>query len=121
MALTISQQKQLYDSLYDRIIDMHSDELKNDLTEFTKYHRNKNHKGIVLLDYNNTIDMIDSVKNKNFRYEWIPENAATKIRHAAIPSALITMNAKTDCVLVCSLSLTQKHLYVNCIKFKDLE
>jgi hypothetical protein len=121
MSLTITQQKQLYEGLYDRIIDLHSITRKNALKEFTEYHRNKNHKGIVLLDYSNVKDMIESVKSQNFNYQWIPKNEASKIRHSSIPHAMLTMNAKTDCILVCSLSLNMQHLYIDCMKFKDID
>ena len=118
--LTISQQKEIYDNLYDHIIDLHSLSLKEDLKNFTKDYREKRHKGIVLLSYSSTKDMIDAVKNKTFFYDWIPKNDAVKLKHSAIPNALITMNSKTDCIFVCSLELSAKHFYINCMKFKDI-
>ena len=120
MSLTIPQQKQLYENLYDHILDIHSNSLKHDLNDFTKQYRKRGLKGIVLLDYSNIKDMIDSVKNKNYQYEWVKQGDALKIKHAGIPSALITMNSRKDCILVCSLSLNPKHLYVNCVKFRDI-
>ena len=120
MSLTIDQQKELYNKLYDRIIELHSNEYKNDLNQFTNHARSKGWKGIVLLDYTNIKDMIQSVKNKMFLYQWIPINDARKIGHSGVSAALMTMNGKRDCVLVCSLSLSLKHLYINCIKYKDI-
>lgn len=120
MSLSVPQQKQLFESLYDHIIDSHSVKLKEDLSEFTKSYRSRGLKGIVLLDYLNIKDMIDAVKNENYQYEWVKQSDATKIKHAAIPSALITMNSRKDCILVCSLSLSAKHLYVDCVKFRDI-
>jgi hypothetical protein len=120
MSLTIDQQKSLYDGFYDHIIDLHSTQFKNDLKEFTEYARNKGWKGIVLLDYTNIKDMIQSVKHKYFQYKWIPEKDARKIKHANIPQALMTMRPHKDCIFVCSLSLSEKHLYVNCVKFMDI-
>ena len=120
-SLSIEQQKRLYSSLYDIIIEMHSKELKNELRIYTQTQRLKGSKGIILLDYTNVKDMIDAVKNKSFFYEWIPKNDALKIKHAGIPSAILSMNPCKDCVLVCSLSLSLKHLYVDCMKFKDID
>lgn len=120
MSLTIEQQKKLYNHFYDEILDLHSLDYKNNLKDFTEYARKNGQKGIVLLDYTNTKDMIDSVQNKFFQYEWIPEREARKIKHAGIPSALLTMNSYKDCILVVSLSLSLKHLYVNCVKFTNI-
>ena len=118
--LSIDQQKQLYNALYDRIIDLHMVEYRNDLKFFTEEMRNKGRKGIVLLDYTNIKDMIDAVKNKKFFYEWVPQNDASKIKYNGVRDAMITMNASRDCVLVCSLVLSVKHLYVNCVKIRDI-
>ena len=120
MSLTIEQQKELYNNFYDVIIDLHSLEYKTELKNFTDHYRNKGLKGIVLLDYTNTKDMIHCVKNKDFQYKWIPEKEARRIKHAGIPHALLTMKPNRDCILVCSLSLSLKHLYVNCVKFTDI-
>ncbi len=121
MPLSIEQQKTLNDALYDHILELHSGELQKDLVLFTKNARVNKKKGIVLLDYLNIDDMINSVKNKNFEYQWISETKAKKIKHAGIRSALITMKSNQDCVFVCSLSISQKHLYINCAKFRDIE
>ncbi|XWV26298.1 putative orfan [Tupanvirus soda lake] len=120
MTLTIDQQKNLYNGLYDHIIDLHTMEYKSQLKNFTQYAREKGWKGIVLLDYTNIKDMIQAVKNKDFGYQWIPEREARKIKHGGIPHALLTMKPHSDCVLVCSLSLSEKHLYVNCIKITNI-
>lgn len=121
MPLTVEQIKRLYHAFYDRIIELHNTELKNNLINFTKHARNKGRKGIVMLDYVNIDSMIDAVKNKDFKYEWISRNKAAKIKHIGMRNALITMNPSNDCVLVCSLSISLKHLYINCIKFLDIE
>ena len=120
MSLSIPQQKQLYENLYDHVLDIHSNGLKQDLVDFTEQYRKKGFKGIVLLDYANTKDMVESVKNKNYQYQWVRQADALKIKHAGISPALITMNCRKDCILVCSLSLSPKHLYVNCVKFRDI-
>ena len=118
--LTIDQQKILYNKLYERIIDLHVSEFKKDLNEFTKNYRNKKYKGIVLLDYINIKDMILSVKNKNFVYQWVSKNDAQHIKYGAINKALLSMDPKTDCILACSLTFSLEHLYVNCVKIKDI-
>lgn len=64
--------------------------------------------------------MIQTVKNKDFNYQWIPEKETRRIKHAGIPHSLITMRPHKDCILVCSLSLSEKHLYVNCVKMTDI-
>jgi len=120
MSLSIDQQKKLYNKLYDYIIDLHCGEFKKQLVIFTEFEREKGLKGIILLDYTNIKDMIASVKNKDFNYQWIPKNEASKIRHSGIPESLATANPKKDCIFVCSLSLSLKHLYVNCVKFRDI-
>lgn len=120
MSLSIEQQKELYNGLCNYIIELHYKELKNNLKNFTENFRSKGFKGVVLIDFFNTKDMVESVKNKNFNYQWIPRNDAMKIKHNGIQNALNTMNPTKDCVLVCSLSLSQKHLYINCIKYKDI-
>lgn len=120
MSLTIEQQKELYDKLYDRIIDIHSVEFKNELIKYTEDARTRGSKGILLIDYSNITDMIQSVKTKSFNYEWISQKDAAKIKHTGLQNALLTMNTKRDCVLVCSLSISLKHLYINCVKFRDV-
>ncbi len=119
-SLTMEQQKALYLGLYDRVIDLHSGIFKPELKKYTDIYRTDRTKGIILLDYTSIQEMIESVKNKNFYYQWVSENDAKKIKYAGISAALLTMNAGRDCVLVCSLSLGPKHIYVNCTKFKDI-
>jgi hypothetical protein len=121
MLMTLEQQKNLYDGLYEHIVSLHTTTFKKNLGEFTQYARSKGWKGIVLLDYYNIKDMIESVKTKTFTYQWISKNDAQRIRHNGISPAIASMNPKNDCVFVCSLSISLKHLYVNCIKFKDLD
>ena len=122
MALSMEQQKELYNKLYELIIELHSNgEYRNELKKITQDHRIKGHKGIVLLDYTNITDMIAAVKNKSFYYEWIPKNEAFKIKHSGISQAITFMNPCKDCVFVCSLSLSLKHLYINCTKIKDID
>lgn len=120
MSLSVHQQKQLYDRLYQRIVELHTDDFKNDIKIFSEEFRNKNLKGIILLNYYSIKEMVESVKTKNFNYEWIPKNEAKLMQHNGITSALVTMNAKSDCVLCCSLVLNSKHLYINCTKMKDI-
>lgn len=120
MSLTIEQQKRLYDRLNEKIIELHSGELKPELAKFTEEYRAKGQKGIVLIDYINITNMISSVKNKSFFYEWVPRAEAEQLKHRGISSALMSMNATNDCVFVCSLTLSLKHLYINCVKLKDV-
>lgn len=120
MSLTIDQQKQLYDGLCDRIIELHLNKFKNELRKFTNNMRNRGQKGVVLVSYTNITDMIMSVKNNTFFYEWVPKEDALKIKHVGITNAIMMMDPKKDCVVACSLSLSLKHLYVNCFKIKDI-
>lgn len=123
MPLTIEQTKRLYNALYERIVELHFDdeEFKNKLKMFTSRQRSKGWKGMILLDYTNIDQMISAVKNKNFEYEWIPKNKASMIKHQGIRSAVTMMNPKTDCVLTCSLSMSLQHLYINCVKIKNID
>jgi len=126
LTLTIDQQKELYLGLYDHIVNLHvdinthGDIFKNDLISFTKEFRHRKYKGIVLLDYTNITDMIGAVKNKKFNYQWVKRDEAMTINHRGVTQALTTMNPTSDCVLVCSLSLSLKHLYINCVKIRNL-
>lgn len=120
MSLTIEQQKELYLGLYDRIVELHTADFKQELIKFTEPYRNKGSKGIVLIDYTDITDMFAAVKDKSFFYEWVDYKDALKIKHTGVSAALNTMNAKKDCVLVGSLSLSLQHYYVNCVKIKDI-
>ena len=101
-------------------VEFHTGELRQELKEFTKEMRKNGYKGMVMLDYTDIKDMIAAVKNKNFIYEWIPQNEASRIKHYGIREAMASMNTGRDCVFVCSLVLGVKHLYVNCIKIRDI-
>jgi len=127
MSLTIAQQKKLYDGYFDHITDIHLQEFKKDLCEFTINTRSRGEKGIVLLDYTSIKDMILLIKQKLYLYKWIPHVDATKIKSAGVREALLTVNPKTDCILVCSLQVfdetskqSNTHLYINCVKFKNI-
>lgn len=119
MSLTIDQQKRLFDEFYDYITDLHTSDMQS-LKLFTLEHRKKNQKGVVLLEYYSIKEMIQSVKNKDFQYQWIPKVEVNRIQHNAIPTAVATMNPKKDCIFVCSLLLEKNHQYVNLCKIKDL-
>lgn len=120
MSLTIDQQKRLFDEFYDYITDLHVSNMQ-DLKQFTFDYRNKNQKGVVLLEYYSIKEMIQSVKNKDFQYQWVSRDEIGRINHNAIPSALASMSPKKDCIFVCSLLLEKNHQYVNLCKMKDLD
>jgi|SRR5579872_4391645 len=121
LTLTQDQQRDLYAKLFECIGDLHQGQLKNDLAIFTKEYRLKKQKGIVLLHYADTKEMIQSVKNKWFWYSWVPKNEVVKYNHSGVNQAIAQMDPKSDCVLACSLEFSKKHLHMNCYKVKNVE
>jgi hypothetical protein len=119
--LTQPEQRELFAGLFEYIGELHTAANKTDLADFTKDLRNKRKKGIVLLHYNDTKDMIQSVKLKKFVYEWIPENEAKKFKHIGINKALMAMNPRNDCILASSLKMGAHHFHMNCYKFANIE
>ena len=120
ISLNVEQQKYLYDALYVKIFDLLSAELKNDLVIFTEEYRQKNLKGVIMLTFINIKSMLHAVKMKFFNYQWVPYNQAIQLQQSDIHRLLITMDPQHDCIVVCNLSLTKKHNYMNCIKIKNI-
>ena len=121
LTLTQDQQRDLYAKLFECIGDLHNAQYKKDLAEFTQEYRRKKQKGVVLLHYSNTGEMVQAVTNKWFWYSWIPKNEVVKYNHSGINQAVAQMNPESDCVLSCSLEFSKKHLHMNCYRIKNVE
>lgn len=121
LTLTQAEQRELFAGLFEHIGELHMAENKMDLADFTKDQRNRRKKGIVLLNYNDTKDLIQAVRFKKFIYEWIPENEAKKFKHIGINKALMAMNPKNDCILASSLKMGAQHYHMNCYKLANIE
>jgi hypothetical protein len=120
LTLSAAEQRELFAGLFEHIGEVHLTGHRQDLVEFTQEYRNRRKKGIVLLHYNTTKDMIQSVKHDKFLYTWIGENEARHFKHNGIQSAVTTMNPKEDCVLAASLQLGTNHIHMNCYKFSKI-
>jgi len=120
LTLSVPEQRELFAGLFEHIGEVHLAECRKDLIEFTKEYRNRRKKGIVLLHYADTKEMIQSVKHKKFLYVWIGENEARQFKHSGVQTAVTTMNPHSDCVLAASLQLGTNHIHMNCYKLTKI-
>ena len=106
LKLNNEQQKLLFDRIFYKMKDLHSeDPYDTKLKEFISDKQFRKWKGFVLLNYTCIEDMITSLREKKFNYEWVKVEQAKSYRLANIPYAVASMNTKTDCVFVCRLEL----------------
>lgn len=116
MPLSIDQTKQLYNALCQRIVELHNNEIKNNIIEFTKNAREKKWIGTVMINVTSIDELIFDIKNKKFDYTWMPKNKAIKIKHDGLRHALLNHNPKNECIITFSIMLEKNHMYINCFK-----
>jgi hypothetical protein len=112
------QTRQLFLELSDHISDVHLDKLKKDLSEVTHDRRMNREKGVLMLHFKSIKDMILCIKKEVFLYQWVTKSEANGYKHNGIDAALNEMNPSTECILVCSIEISKKHMCMSCYRIK---
>jgi hypothetical protein len=120
LELTIDQKKELYNRTYTRIMELLSRQLKQQLKDFIEPYRNRGQKGVVLLDYWTTANLIQSVADKRLYFSWLPKNEALQLKYMGLQRIMSLMNAKTDCIVAVRLCISKNHAYINCTNLKQI-
>lgn len=117
---TVEQIRELFAGLFQAVAEKHQYKFKDDLQNFTREYRSKGKKGVVILRYESTKEMISYVKRDFYVYEWLDISEAKKLKHNGINEALKHMNAKTNCVFAGAIKLPNGAYHTDCYRLTGL-
>lgn len=118
--LTIEQTRELFAGLFQNVAEKHQYRFKEDLQNFTAEYRKSGTKGVVMLKYDDTKEMISYVKRDFYVYHWLDQKAAKSLGHRGINEALKHMNPKTNCVFVGAVKLPNGAYHTDCYRLAGL-
>ena len=118
--LTVEQIRELFAGLFHSIAEKHQYKFKEDLQNFTNEYRRKGEKGVVMLAYQDTKEMISYVKRDFYVYTWLSQKEAKELGHNGVNEALKHMNPKTNCVFVGAVKLPNGAYHMDCYRLAGL-